>query len=147
MRATKDPDIHSSKLPMKPPKCRPNLNPSQNSSLVNAQYLPCKEDQEPETSTPHHGFNIPDQHPLVPPATGAPPLPAKQAPIHAHGELRVPAHLPQFPSPFQCSSCSCNRALVPLLTIRAIAGAIGPHATGHVIAGAQQDVSCVGAPR
>lgn len=39
-----------------------------------------------------HTLYVPDQDPLVPAATCAPPFGSEQAPIHAHGEFRMSAH-------------------------------------------------------
>lgn len=108
-----------------------------------------------------HTAYVPYQDPLVPAAACAPPLGSEQAPVHAHGEFRVPAHSSQFP-PSSCAVAVVDDvgfvAFDPGDTGRrgcavgvgvGVAGAVaavGPHAACHVVAGAQEHVAHVRAP-
>lgn len=84
----------------------------------------------------HQQVGIPQQDPLVPASRSHPAASTKQAPINARHKLRVPvhdAHLRTRPG-------SRHGSL-------RLAGGIVPQPHSHVVAGADQDVACVRAPR
>ena len=93
---------------------------------------------------PHHAPHIPHQHPLIPPATRAPPLGPKQAPIQADHELRMRVHAPQLS---RATRLRRNQPLRLRPRPRPDRAPVAPHAHRHVVARAQQHVRQVRAPR
>lgn len=88
----------------------------------------------------HQSPHIPNQHPLVPPATRAPALRPKHAPIHPDDELRVPPH------PAQLLASSQRHGVRHAFVPHPQGAAVRPHPARHVVTRAQQDVREVRAP-
>jgi len=90
----------------------------------------------------HNLPDIPNQNPLIPSTSRTPPLHAKKTPVHAHRKLRVPSHAPQLTAAPQR-----QRIAAGLRTRHAHGAPIRPHTARHVVAGGQQHVAEVRAPR
>lgn len=84
----------------------------------------------------HQQVGIPQQDPLVPARRGHPAASTKQTPINARHELGVPVHDTHLRPRAGCRHRS----------LRLIGGVV-PQSHRHVVAGADQDVAGVRAPR
>lgn len=86
---------------------------------------------------PHEHVGIPQQHPLVPADRGHPAADAKEAPVDAGDKFCVSVHDAHLAADARASG----------RTVRRGAAAVVPQAHRHVVAGADEDVAGVRAPR
>jgi hypothetical protein len=84
----------------------------------------------------HQQVGIPQQYPLIPASRSHPATSTKQTPINTCHKLRMPVH----------DTHLCTRSGSWHGPLRLVGGIV-PESHRHVVAGADEDVACVRAPR